>query len=123
MKADFCMKSALLAVMLSLGGGGAAWAQKPDKPLDTGQAQASREAVKEEPRRVPRSTANTSVPAAAGEATTMTDGQPNMQRAPSAEKPRAQARMDTRHQRPRFGETGEKINVPTNPQGHSGTPQ
>ena len=122
MRADLCMKSVLLAAMLSLAGG-AALAQKPDKPVNTGQMPNSREAVKEEARQVPHSTANTSVPAAAGEATTMTNGQPNMQRAPSAERSRADVRQEARYQRPRFGDTGEKTSVPTNPPGDRGTPQ
>lgn len=122
MRADFRMKSALLAMVLSLGGG-VALAQKPDKPVDTGQMPNSREAVKEEARQVPHNTANTSVPAAAGEASTMTNGQPNMQRLPNAERSRADVRQEARQQRPRFGDKGEKIAVPTNPPGNQGTPQ
>lgn len=122
MRADFRMKSALLAVALSLGGG-VALAQKPEKPVNTGQMPNSREAVKAEARQVPHNTDNTNVPAAAGEASTMTDGQPNMQRAPGAERSRAEVSQQARHQRPRFGETGEKIAVPTNPPGTKGTPQ
>ena len=122
MKADFRMKSALLAAMLSLAGG-TALAQKPDKPANTGQAPVSREAVKEEARQVSRNTANTNVPATAGEATTMTNHQPNMQALPISNTSRAEVRAQTYHQKPQFGQTGEKTGVPTNPPGKMGTPQ
>ena len=122
MRSDFRMKSALLAVMLSLAGG-AAWAQKPDKAANTGQSPVSREAVKEEARQVSRNTANTNVPAVGGEATTMTNHQPNMQPVPISDKTRAEVRQQTYHQKPRFGETGEKTGIPTNPPGKMGTPQ
>lgn len=122
MKTDFRMKSALLALMLSVGGG-VALAQKPDKPANTGQMPNSREAVKAEAREASRNTANTSVPSVAGEASTMTNHQPNMQPVPISNKTRAEVRQETYHQKPRFGETGEKTGIPTNPPGKMGTPQ
>lgn len=122
MNVDFRMKSALLAVMLSLAGG-VALAQKPDKPANTGQVPNSREAVKAEARQASRNTANTNVPAAAGEATTMTNNQPNMQPVPISNKSRAEVREQTYHQKPQFGQTGEKTGIPVNPSGKMGTPQ
>ena len=123
MKADFRMKSALLAAALSMAGG-MALAQKPDKVQNNGQAPVSREAVKEEARQVSRNTANTSVPAVAGEATTMTNHQPNMQPAPSSSSTtRAEVSAQTYHQKPRFGELGEKTAIPTNPPSKMATPQ
>lgn len=119
-KTDLRMKSALLAVMLSLAGG-TALAQKPDKPANTGQAPNSREEVKQEARQASRNTANTNVPA--GEASTMTNSQPNMQPVPISGKSRAEVREQTRHQKPQFGQTGEKTGIPTNPPGKMGTPQ
>ena len=121
-KADFRMKSALCAVML-LAGGGVALAQKPDKPANTGQAPVSREAVKQEARQASRNTANTNVPAVGGEASTMTNHQPNMQPVPVSGKTREEVRQETYHQKPHFGQTGEKTGVPTNPTGKTGTPQ
>lgn len=121
-KADFRMKSALLAAML-LAGSGVALAQKPDKPANTGQAPVSREAVKQEARQASRNTANTSVPAVSGEASTMTNHQPNMQPVPISSKTRDEVRQETYHQKPRFGQTGEKSGIPTNPPGKMGTPQ
>jgi len=122
MKADFRMKSALLGLMLSVSGG-VALAQKPDKPANTGQPPVSREAVKQEARQASRNTANTNVPAVGGEATTMTNSQPNMQPAPVSSTTRDEVRQQTYHQKPRFGQTGEKTAIPTNPPGKMGTPQ
>jgi len=116
------MKSLMLAVALSLGGG-AAMAQKPDKAVNTGQMPNSREAVKAEARAVSRNTATTDVPAVAGEASTMTNHQPNMQPAPVSSTTRAEVRAETYHQKPRFGEKGEKSTIPTNPPGKMATPQ
>lgn len=122
MRSDLRMKSALLALTLSLAGG-AALAQKPDKAANTGQPPVSREAVKQEARQASRNTANTNVPAVSGEATTMTNHQPNMQPVPISDKTRSEVRQQTYHQKPRFGETGEKTGIPTNPPGKMGTPQ
>lgn len=122
MRSDFRMKSALLGVMLSLAGG-VALAQKPDKPATHGQPPVSREAVKQEARQASRNTANTNVPAVSGEATTMTNHQPNMQPVPISDKTRAEVREQTYHRKPQFGETGEKTGIPTNPPGKMGTPQ
>jgi len=121
MKSDPRMKSLLLAVALSLSGG-VALAQKPDKAVDNGQMPNSREAVRAEARDASRNTANTSVPAAAGEASTMTNRQPNMQPAPVSDKTRAEVRQETYHQKPRFGEKGEKSTSPTNPPNKMATP-
>lgn len=120
MKSDLCMKSLMLAAALSLAGG-AALAQKPDKPVDTGQVPNSREAVKAEAREAARNTTNTSTPP--GEASTMTNHQPNMQPAPISGTTRAEVRQQTYHEKPRFGETGEKTAIPNNPRGKMGTPQ
>ena len=122
MRSDFRMKSALLGVLLSLAGG-VALAQKPDKPVNNGQPPVSREAVKQEARQASRNTANTNVPAVSGEATTMTNHQPNMQPVPISDKTRAEVREQTYHRKPQCGETGEKTGIPTNPPGKMGTPQ
>ena len=122
MKSDHCMKSLMLAVALSLAGG-AAMAQKPDKAVNNGQMPNSREAVKAEARQASRNTANTNVPAQAGEASTMTNHQPNMQPPPNSGKTRAEVSQETYHQKPMFGEKGEKTAIPSNPPGKMGTPQ
>jgi len=122
MKSDPRIKSLFLAVALSLGGG-AALAQKPDKPANTGQMPNSREDVKAEARQASRNTANTPVPATAGEASSMTNHQPNMQPVPITDKTRAEVRQETYHRKPQFGEKGEKTGIPTNPPGKMGTPQ
>ena len=119
MKTEPCIKSLMLAVALSLGGG-AALAQKPEKAPNTGQMPNSREAVKAEARGASRNTATTPVPA--GEASTMTNHQPNMQPLPISERSRAEVRQQTIHEKPRFGDKGERSTVPTNPQGKVGTP-
>lgn len=121
MKLDSRKTSLMVALVLSLGGG-AALAQKPDKPVDTGQMPNSREEVRAEARAAARNTANTPVPSAAGEATTMTNNQPNMQTLPSVEASRADARRGLIATRPRFGDTGERSTVPTNPDGKVATP-
>jgi hypothetical protein len=114
-------KSLLLALVMSLGCGGAALAQKPEKPVDTGQMPNSREAVREEAREAARNTTNTAVPP--GEASTMSNHQPNMQTV-IPDRSRADARADLRMNRPRFGETGQRTDVPTNPtDGEVGTPK
>jgi len=120
MKFDSRKTSLMVALVLSLGGG-AAVAQKPDKPVDTGQMPNSREEVRAEARAATRNTANTPVPSAAGEASTMTNSQPNMQTLPS-ERSRADVRQGMYASRPRFGEPGERSTVPTNPGGKVGTP-
>lgn len=122
MKSDFRMKNVLLAVALAVSGG-AAMAQKPDKPIDNGQMPNSREAVKAEARQAPRNTVTTPVPSAAGEATTMTNHQPNMQPAPVSDTTRAEVRQQTYKQKPQFGDKVEKTDIPNNPQGKAGTPK
>lgn len=122
MKTDICLKSLMLAVALSVSGG-AALAQKPDKPVDNGQMPNSREAVKAEAREATRNTANTNVPSAAGEASTMTNHQPNMQPVPISDKSRAEVRAQVMPRKPQFGETGEKTGIPTNPVGKMATPK
>ncbi|MGR4868520.1 hypothetical protein ACIPRI_06590 [Variovorax sp. LARHSF232] len=121
MKLDSRKTSLMVALVLSLGGG-AALAQKPEKPVDTGQMANSREEVRAEARAAVRNTANTPVPSAAGEASTMTNNQPNMQTLPSVEASRADVRQGLFASRPRFGETGERSTVPTNPDGKVATP-
>ncbi len=121
MKLDSRKTSLMVALVLSLGGG-ATLAQKPEKPVDTGQMPNSREEVRAEARAAVRNTANTPVPSAAGEASTMTNNQPNMQTLPSVEASRADVRQGLFASRPRFGETGERSTVPTNPDGKVATP-
>lgn len=123
-KSDTRMKSVLLALALTLGGGGAALAQKPDKPVNTGQQPNSREEVKAEARAAARNSANTNVPPG-GEASTMTNHQPNMQPVPISERSRAEVRQQAMPEKPRFGDTGERSSIPTNPAGktRAGTPE
>jgi hypothetical protein len=114
-------KSIVLAVALALGGG-AALAQKPDKPVNTGQEANSREAVRAEAREAARNTTDTTVPP--GEASTMTNHQPNMQLLPISNRSRAEVRQEVMPPaKPRFGDKGERSVVPTNPQGKVATPQ
>ncbi len=122
MKSDSRMKSLVLAVALAASGG-AALAQKPDAPANTGQMPNSREAVKAEARTATRNTANTNVPSAAGEASTMTNNQPNMQPAPISDTTRAEVRAQTYHQKPQFGDKVEKTDIPTNPPNKMATPK
>lgn len=122
MKSDFCMQNLVLAVALAVSSG-AALAQKPDKPVDTGQMPNSREAVKAEARQASRNTTTNSVPAVAGEATTMTNHQPNMQPAPISDTTRAEVRQQTYHQKPQFGDKLEKTGIPTNPPSKAATPK
>lgn len=125
MKSDQRMlktKSLMLAVALAVSGG-AALAQKPDKAVDNGQMPNSREAVKAEARQASRNTANTNVPAQAGEASTMTNHQPNMQPPPVSDKTRAEVSQEAYHRKPMFGEKGEKTAIPSNVPGKMGTPQ
>ncbi|HSV61698.1 MAG TPA: serine/threonine protein kinase [Variovorax sp.] len=113
-------KSLLLALVMAFGGG-TALAQKPDKPADTGQTPNSREAVRAEAYEAARNTSTTPVPS--GEASTMSNSQPNMQTV-VPERSRAQARLQVTPSRPRFGESGERPDVPTNPtDGEVGTPK
>ena len=105
-------KSLLLALVMAFGGG-TALAQKPEKPVDTGQMPNSREAVRAQAWEAARNTSDTAVPP--GEASTMSNHQPNMQTV-IPERSRAQARAQVmRPDRPAFGETGERPDVPTNP--------
>jgi hypothetical protein len=106
-------KTLLLAGALAVSSG-AALAQKPDKPVDYGQVPNSRESVKAEAREAARNSANTLVPG--GEASTMTNHQPNQQQMPS-EATRADVRQSAmvNTTRPRFNQPGERPAVPTNP--------
>lgn len=113
MKSESC-KGLLLATVLALGSG-AALAQKPEPVVNTGQMPNSREAVRAEAREAARNTSNTLVPA--GEASTMTNNQPNMQSLPLVERSRSEVRQSALPMRPRFGQTGERPMVPTNPEG------
>ena len=113
-------KSLLLALVMAFGGG-TALAQKPEKPVDTGQMPHSREAVRAEAYEAARNTSNT--PAPGGEASTMSNSQPNMQTV-IPERSRAEARLQVMPSRPRLGETGERPDVPTNStDGEAGTPK
>ncbi len=99
----------------SVPGGVANATQRPD-----GTAPASREAVRAEARAHNRNNVNNAVPK--GEATTTVNGQPNaMPR--TSEMSRTEVSMDARKERPRFGNPGERPDVPTNPKDKTGTPQ
>lgn len=118
MKFDSC-KHIALAVALGLGSG-AALAQKPEAPKDYGQTANSREAVRAEAREAARNSANTMTPS--GEASTMSNGQPNMVTAPDdPARGRTSAQLST--QRQRQGEPpAERYLPPTNPDGTVYTP-
>ena len=90
--------------------------QRPD-----GSEPVSREAVRAEARAHNRNNANNPVPK--GEATTTVRGQPNAMPAPTGEMSRYDVSMQGRKPKPRFGEPGERPDVPTNPIDRTGTPQ
>ncbi|OUM01471.1 serine/threonine protein kinase [Variovorax sp. JS1663] len=100
----------------SVPGGVANATQRPD-----GTDPASREAVRAEARAHNRNNVNNSVPK--GEATTTVNGQPNAMPRPTGEVSRTEVSMETRKVRPRFGNPGERPEVPTNPTDRTGTPQ
>jgi hypothetical protein len=90
--------------------------QRPD-----GSNPASREAVKAEARAHNRNNANNPVPK--GEATTTVNAQPNAMPRPTGEQTRTEVSQQARKVKPRFGEKGERPEVPTNPTDKTGTPQ
>lgn len=90
--------------------------QRPD-----GSMPASREAVKSEARANNRNSANTKTPG--GEASTMTNNQPNVTPQTMSGTTRAEVRQDAVKPTPQFGQTGERPNVPTNPKNSTGTPK
>lgn len=100
----------------SVPGGVANATQRPD-----GSAPASREAVRAEARAHNRNNFNNPVPK--GEATTTVNGQPNGMPRPTGEMSRTEVSMEARKERPRFGNPGERPDVPTNPTNRTGTPQ
>jgi len=90
--------------------------QRPD-----GTAPVSRESVKAEARAHNYNNANNPVPK--GEATTTVNNQPNAVPQPTGEMSRAEVSQLGRKAWPRFGEPGERPDVPTNPVDRTGTPQ
>ncbi|WP_077002446.1 serine/threonine protein kinase [Variovorax sp. KK3] len=100
----------------SVPGGVANATQRPD-----GSDPASRDAVRAEARAHNRNNMNNATPK--GEATTTVNGQPNAMPRPTGEMTRTEVSMETRKQRPRFGNPGERPDVPTNPKDRTGTPQ
>lgn len=90
--------------------------QRPDASMPV-----SREAVKAEARAHNRNNTNNLVPK--GEASTTVNGQPNAMPQPTGEMSRAEVSADARKVKPRFGERGERPEVPTNPKDRTGTPQ
>jgi hypothetical protein len=90
--------------------------QRPD-----GSDPASREAVKAEARAHNRNNANNPVPK--GEATTTVNHQPNAIPQPTGERSRQEVSLADRKSKPRFGQKGERPDVPTNPTDKTGTPQ
>jgi hypothetical protein len=100
----------------SVPGGVANATQRPD-----GSDPASRDAVKAEARAHNRNNTNNPVPK--GEATTTVNSQPNAMPRPTGEMSRSEVSADARKVKPRFGERGERPDVPTNPKDKTGTPQ
>lgn len=90
--------------------------QRPDGTMPN-----SRESVKAEARAHNRNNANNPVPK--GEASTTVNNQPNAMPQPTGEMSRAEVSQAGRKVRPRFGEKGERPEVPTNPTDKTGTPQ
>jgi hypothetical protein len=90
--------------------------QRPDNSMPV-----SREAVKAEARAHNRNNANNPVPK--GEATTTVNAQPNAMPQPTGEMSRAEVSQQARKVKPRFGQPGERPDVPTNPTERTGTPQ
>ncbi|MEJ8812129.1 serine/threonine protein kinase [Variovorax ureilyticus] len=91
----------------------------PQRP--EGSAPANRESVKAEARAHNRNNANNPVPK--GEATTTVNHQPNAVPPPTGEMSRAEVSQSGRKVKPRFGQPGERPDVPTNPTNRTGTPQ
>jgi hypothetical protein len=100
----------------SVPGGVANATQRPD-----GSDPASRDAVRAEARAHNRNNTNNPVPK--GEATTTVNNQPNAMPRPTGEMSRSAVSADARKVKPRFGERGERPEVPTNPKDKTGTPQ
>ncbi|VTU14786.1 hypothetical protein H6CHR_00014 [Variovorax sp. PBL-H6] len=100
----------------SVPGGVANATQRPD-----GTDPASRQAVRAEARAHNRNNTNNPVPK--GEATTMVNSQPNAMPRPTGEMSRGEVSADARKVKPRFGQPGERPEVPTNPTNKTGTPQ
>lgn len=100
----------------SVPGGVANATQRPD-----GSDPASRQAVRAEARAHNRNNTNNPVPK--GEATTTVNSQPNAMPRPTGAMSRAEVSADARKVKPRFGERGERPEVPTNPKDKTGTPQ
>jgi hypothetical protein len=90
--------------------------QRPD-----GSAPASRSAVKAEARAQNRNNANSMV--SKGEASTTVNHQPNATPKPTGAMSRMEVSEEGRRTKPRFGEKGERPEVPTNPMSKTGTPQ
>ena len=90
--------------------------QRPDASMPV-----SREAVKAEARAQNRNNANSVVPK--GEASTTVNAQPNARPQPTGEMSRAEVSQMARKTKPRFGQPGERPDVPTNPAEKTGTPQ
>ena len=90
-------------------------------PRPDGSNPASRDAVKAEARAHNRNNANNPVPK--GEATTTVNAQPNAMPQPTGEQSRTEVSQQARKVKPRFGEKGERPEVPTNPTDKTGTPQ
>ena len=90
--------------------------QRPD-----GSMPASREAVKSEARVQNRNPANTTTPG--GEASTMTNNQPNAMPQVMSGTTRSEVRQDALKTKPQFGQKGERPDVPTNPKTSTGTPK
>src|SRR4051812_30655720 len=115
MKQQQLISSALLAGLLALTGT-AAMAQKPDTVrADVNAAvPATRTDVRDEARANNKSPANTLTPA--GEPSTVTNHQPNVQPVPISNTTRAEVRQETLKTKPRLigGEKGERPDVPTN---------
>ena len=90
----------------------------PNPPERTNQA--NRASVRSEATMQNKNTANSNTPA--GETTTTRNHQPNATERVS-QQTRAEVRQDARPPKPRFGEKGERPDVPTNPKNATGTPQ
>jgi hypothetical protein len=118
MKQSFIATTVLSGLM---GLAGIAVAQSTVTGRPDGSDPASREAVKAEARAHNRNNANNPVPK--GEATTTVNAQPNAMPRPTGEQSRMDVSQQARKVKPRFGERGERPEVPTNPTEKTGTPQ
>ena len=94
-------------------------ANPPQRPDNS--APMSRDSVKAEARAHNRNNANNPVPK--GEASTTVNAQPNAMPQPTGEMSRAEVSQMARKTKPRFGQPGERPDVPTNPSERTGTPQ